>query len=160
MTMPIPPRLAHFLNERIARYEVCEHEHTDTSAQTARSAHVPARHVAKSVILEDDLGCVMAVVPADQRVHIGELARLLGRHELHLSDETRVKMLFDDCAPGAVPAFGMVWGMETIVEQALDTVPEVYIEAGDHEQLIKLTRADFNALMRDARHARISQAWH
>jgi Ala-tRNA(Pro) deacylase len=152
--MPISPRLAGYLNERVARYEVCEHVHTDTSAQTARCAHVPPHHLAKSVILEDERGCLMAVVPADQRVHIGALARLLGRHELHLSDEERIKQLFNDCAPGAVPALGMAWGMETIVDRALESAPEVYIEAGDHEQLIKLTRESFGTLMRDALHAR------
>lgn len=157
--MPISPRLANYLNERLARYEVCEHAPTDTSAQTARCAHVPPRHLAKSVILEDERGCVMAVVPADQRVHIGELARLLGRHDLHLSDEARVKMLFNDCAPGAVPALGMAWGMETVVDRTLEAVPVVYIEAGDHEQLIKLSREDFDALMRDARRAHFSQDW-
>ena len=151
--MPIAPRLANYLDEHLARYELCDHAHTETSAQTARSAHVPPQQLAKSVILEDDRGCVMAVLPADRRVHIGELARLLGRHELHLSDEARVKMLFNDCAPGAVPAFGMAWGMETIVDETLQQAPAVYIEAGDHEQLLKLSRDDFNALMREARHA-------
>lgn len=157
--MPIPLRLASYLNERLARYEVCDHAPTDTSAQTARYAHVPPRQLAKSVILEDERGCVMAVVPADQRVHIGELARLLERHGLRLSDETRVKALFDDCAPGAVPAFGMAWGMETIVEASLAAAPVIYIEAGDHEQLIKLAQEDFADLMRDARRAHISHSW-
>jgi Ala-tRNA(Pro) deacylase len=149
--MPISPRLVNYLNEHLARYEICEHAHTETSAQTARLAHIPPQQVAKSVILEDELGCVMAVLPADRRVHIGELARLLGRHDLHLSDEARVKLLFNDCAPGAVPAFGMAWGMETIVDETLQQVPEIYIEAGDHEQLLKISREDFNALMRGAR---------
>jgi Ala-tRNA(Pro) deacylase len=158
--MPISPRLAGYLNERLARYEVCEHAHTDTAAQTARCAHVPPHQLAKSVILEDERGCVMAVLPADQRVHVGELARLLGRDDLHLSDEERVKQLFNDCAPGAVPALGMAWGMETIVDQTLASAPDVYFEAGDHEQLIKLTRAAFDALMQDARHAHFSQAWN
>jgi Ala-tRNA(Pro) deacylase len=157
--MAMSPRLANYLEEHRALYEVCEHDHTDTSAQTARCARVPAQHLAKSVILEDDRGCVMAVLPADQRVHIGELARLLGRHDLHLSDEARVKALFNDCAPGAVPALGMAWGMETIVEQALESAPEIYIEAGDHEQLVKLTHDAFYALMREAQHAHFSQAW-
>lgn len=150
--MSISPRLANFLNEHRAHYEVCEHVHTETSAQTARLAHVPPQRLAKSVILEDDGGCVMAVLPADRRVHIGELARLLGRHDLHLSDEARIKVLFNDCSPGAVPALGMAWGMETIVDETLQEAPEIYIEAGDHEQLLKLSRDDFNALTRGARH--------
>jgi Ala-tRNA(Pro) deacylase len=119
---------------------------------------VPPRQVAKSVILEDERGCVMAVLPADLRVHVGALARLLGRHDLHLSDEARVSAIFHDCAPGAVPALGMAWGVQTIVDPALESVPEVYIEAGDHEQLVKLTREDFNALMREAQHAQFAHA--
>ena len=158
--MPISPRLANFLNEHLAHYEVCEHVRTETSAQTARLAHVPPQHVAKSVILEDDDGCVMAVLAADRRVHIGELARVLGRHDLHLSDEARIKLLFDDCAPGAVPALGMAWGMETIVDETLEQAPVVYVEAGDHEQLLKLSRADFNELMRGARRAHFGHTMH
>jgi Ala-tRNA(Pro) deacylase len=53
----------------------------------------------------------------------------------------------------------MAWGMETILEQALESAAEIYIEAGDHEQLIKLSREDFNALMRGARRAHFTQAW-
>ncbi|UUZ70017.1 hypothetical protein LP416_12900 [Polaromonas sp. P2-4] len=34
-------------------------------------------HLAKSVILEDDFGYVMAVIPADKTVMVGELARML-----------------------------------------------------------------------------------
>lgn len=157
--MSIPPRLATWLRERVAGYEVCDHPHTDTSAQTARCAHVPPQQLAKSVILEDETGCVMAVLPADQRVHIGQLARVLGRHGLRLSEEERVKVLFADCAPGAVPALGMAWGLETVVDPALAEVPEVYIEAGDHEQLIKLPRATFAALMHGARQARFCEGW-
>lgn len=149
--MSIPARLAAYLGERVPHFELCDHPHTDTSAQTARSAHVSPRQLAKSVILEDEQGCVMAVLPADQRVHIGLLARALNRHGLHLAEEARVKTLFSDCEPGAVPAFGMAWGMETVFDPALAAVPVVYIEAGDHEQLIKLPRAAFSALMHEAR---------
>ncbi len=157
--MSIPPRLAAYLGERVPHFELCDHPHTDTSAQTARSAHVSPRQLAKSVILEDGQGCVMAVLPADQRVHIGLLARALGRHELHLAEEERVKALFADCAPGAVPAFGMAWGVETVVDPTLATMPEVYIEAGDHEQLIKVSSATFSALMHDARQVHFCEDW-
>jgi len=151
--MPISPRLSGFLSERGARYEVCTHDHSSTSAQTARLAHIPEHQLAKSVLLEDDAGCVMAVIPADARVHVGDLARLLGRSMLHLSDEQRIKTLFADCEPGAVPALGMAWGVETIVDDALDANAEVYIEGGDHEVLLRMSGEQFNALTREAKHA-------
>jgi Ala-tRNA(Pro) deacylase len=150
--MSMSPRLAEYLEQRSARYEVCAHDQSHTSAQTARLAHVPGHQLAKSVILEDDTGCVMAVVPADARVRIGDVARMLGRHDLHLADERRIAELFKDCAVGAVPPLGMAWGVETVVDDDLGSNAEIYIEAGDHETLVRMTGDQFNALMKDVRH--------
>jgi Ala-tRNA(Pro) deacylase len=151
--MSISPRLSRYLAECGARYEICAHPRSSTSAQTARVAHVPEHQIAKSVILEDDNGCVMAVIPGDSRVRVGELSRLLGRPFLHLADEPRVAELFDDCRPGAVPALGMLWGVETVVDEELDENAEVYVEGGDHESLLRMTGDQFNDLMRRMRHA-------
>lgn len=154
--MSLSPRLADYLQRHQVRYELCPHPHSRTSAQTARLAHVPEHQLAKSVILEDDAGCVMAVVPADSRVRIGEVARLLGRHDLHLA-EPRIAKLFSDCEVGAVPAPGMAWGVETVVDDDLDENAEVYIEAGDHEVLLRMSGEQFKALMREAKRGRFSQ---
>jgi Ala-tRNA(Pro) deacylase len=156
--MPMPPRLSNYLQEHHADFELCPHLHSHSSAETARLAHVSPQQLAKSVMLEDDQGCVLAVVPADQRVALGTVARMLGRSSLHLSDEASIAARFDDCERGAVPAFGMAWGVETVVDDALERNAEVFIEAGDHEQLIRMSRAQFCTLMHEARHGRISHA--
>lgn len=88
--MSIPSRLSSYLEQRGVHCEVCTHPHSRTSAQTARTANVPPRELAKSVIVEDDTGCVMAVVPADRKVKLGELSRMLGRKHLRLADENRI----------------------------------------------------------------------
>lgn len=150
--MSMPSRLAHYLDQRGAQYDLCSHAHSRSSAETARTAHVEPHRLAKSVILEDERGCVMAVVPADERINVGALARMLGRDTLHLSDEERIAELFSDCDLGAVPAIGMAWGMETVVEQDLEAVPEVFFEAGDHEMLLRMSREQFLQMMRDAHH--------
>ena len=146
--MSIPSRLSSYLDQRGARYEICAHEPSHSSAETARAAHVPPHQLAKSVILEDDTGCVMAVVPADKFVMLGYLSHLLGRKELRLSDESRIAMLFEDCHRGAVPPVGMAWGMETIVDDELEANDIVYMEGGDHECLLRISHEQFQALPR------------
>ena len=86
--MSIPSTLANYLDQRGARYEVFAHAHSRTSAETARSANVVPDHLAKSVVLEDDQGYVMAVIPADKAVMVDELGRMLGRKSclLYTSD--------------------------------------------------------------------------
>ena len=150
--MSMPSRLSNYLQRCGARYELCSHAHSRSSAETARTAHVTPHQLAKSVILEDEQGCVMAVVPADARVNVGLLARMLGRDRLHLSDEDRIAEMFSDCDLGAVPAIGMAWGMETIVDDELEDNAEVYFEAGDHEMLLRMSREQFRTMMHEARH--------
>jgi len=150
--MSIPSRLTTYLEQSGAQYEVREHPYSSSSAETARTASIPANQLAKSVILEDDAGCVMAVVPGDKIVILGELGRLLGRRSLRLCDETRIATLFQDCDLGAVPPVGMAWGIETIVDDALEACDVVYAEAGDHQHLLRMSHQQFHALMGTTRH--------
>jgi len=152
--MSIPARLTSYLQARDVRYDICVHEHSRTSAQTARTAHVPPHQLAKSVLVEDDDGCLLAILPADKQLKLGALSRLTNRHALRLSDEARISSLLPDCDRGAVPALGMAWGLETIVDDSLDQSDVVYIEGGDHEQLLRLSHTDFHSLMSEVQHGR------
>jgi Ala-tRNA(Pro) deacylase len=158
--MSISPTLSNFLKEAGAHYDVCAHPHSRTSAETARVAHVPERLLAKSVMLEDDDGCVMAVVPADSRVRLSALARMLGRANLRLCEESTLREVFKDCDPGAVPAFGMAYGVETAVDDELVRNSEVYVESGDQEPMLHLSRGQFRELMAHARHGHFCRTEH
>lgn len=150
--MSIPSRLSSYLDERGARYEIHTHQPSRSSAETARTAQVLPHQLAKSVILEDDTGYVMAVIPADKTVMVGHLSQLLGRKELRLSDENRIASMFQDCDLGAVPPVGMAWGIETIVDDELEANDVVYLEGGDHERLLRMSHDQFHDLMSVARH--------
>ena len=154
----ISSRLSQYFDQRGVHYEVTEHRWSRSSAQTARLAHVPPQLVAKSVILEDDAGIVMAVIPADRYVMIGRLSGLLGRHALHLSDEDRIAEVFGDCDRGAVPPVGMAWGIETVVDDELEGREVVYLEGGDHRRLLSMPGGSFSELMRPAWHGRFSKS--
>lgn len=149
--MTIPAKLTDYLNQRRASFDVFQHPHSSSSAQTARQMHVPAEKLAKSVLLEDDGGYLMAVLPASGRVHIGALSKQLNRR-LRLATEAEVVRLFDGCEPGAVPALGTVWGVETLIEDSLMQQPDVYFEAGDHTELIHMSVQQFMQLMAGVPH--------
>lgn len=150
--MSIPTRLSDYLDQHGAHYEICEHEPSHTSAETARCANVSPSQLAKSVLLEDDTGCMLAVLPADRTVMLGQLSEMLDRKGLRLCDESRVAMMFDDCVRGAVPPVGMAWGVETIVDDELEANDVIYMESGDHERLLRMSREEFQELMGPALH--------
>jgi len=153
--MSIPTRLSSYLDQRGAHYSICTHEHSRSSPETARTARVPPHQLAKSVVVEDESGGrIVAVVPGDRSVLLGPLSHLLDRKGLRLVDEACIASMFEDCDLGAVPALGMAWGVETVVDDELETGEIVYVEAGDHEHLLMLSGQQFHELMLEARHGR------
>jgi Ala-tRNA(Pro) deacylase len=136
------------------QYDIIEHPRTSNSTHTAQAAHVPGARVAKSVVLEDGDKYLMAVVPATDHVDLGALHRHLGR-KIGLATEEEVAKVFADCEPGAVPPFGQVYGIETILDEAFVDAEEVYFEGGDHRALVHVNGSDFLKLMHEAPRARI-----
>lgn len=144
--MAIAHTVADYLNSRGVEYEVIQHSHTGSSMETAESAHVPGDQLAKSVVLEDEQGYLMAVIPATHRIQISKLNRLTNRN-LGLTTETALEGLFEDCELGAIPPLGDAYGMQTVWDTCLAEQPDVYFEAGDHEELIHVAGAEFQSLM-------------
>ncbi len=154
--MPIANSLRNFMLTEGVKYGVLPHSHTSTSSETAQAAHVPGDRLAKAVLLEDDNGYLLAVLPASHRLELGALHHALHRR-LGLATEGEVGALFRDCELGAIPPFGAAYGIDTILDDSLMDQPEVYFEAGDHEELVRLSGEQFCQLLAGGRHGRISR---
>lgn len=153
--MAIAQTVSGFLQSHHVSYDVITHPYTDSCRKSAETAHVPPERMAKAVILKDQHGFLMAVVPGNRHVSIDSLSQKLGRR-LNLVAENRFSPVFRDCESGAIPPLGPAYGLETIMDDSLVGQPEVYFEAGDHCVLIRVGGEDFLTLLREARHGRFS----
>lgn len=154
--MAIAQTLMSYLQERGIRYDLVAHEHTETAVDSARAANVPPHQVAKAVVLSDDAGYVVSVLPSNHSLELEWVNQELNR-SLCLACEKEFKELFADCAPGAVPALGEAYGVQVIWDDELAYTADIYIEAGDHEHLIRLDRREFKNLMSSLPHTIISK---
>lgn len=143
--------LERYLIKSGIRYGVMAHRPTKYSMATAHAACVPAERLAKSVVLRDEQGYLVAVAPASHRVRLGWLHMQL-RRPLGLATESELRPLFIDCEAGAIPPLGQVYGLDVIVDDALIGQPEIYFEGGDHQELIQVAGADFQRLLPNALH--------
>ena len=155
--MALAGKLYEFLAARRCDYEVLTHRPTPTSAASAEAAHVPGRRFAKAVMVEDNEGYVLAVVPATHHIALSELCDALHRAPLRLAKEGELGRLFPDCELGAVPALGAAYGIPTIIEEELDAQQDIYFEAGDHEHLVHMTRGEFQRATAEVRRAHFSR---
>lgn len=154
--MAIAKTLRKYLDERGIRYSLRQHAHSATAAESAHAAFLPPHQVAKAVVLCDDDGYVLSVVPATHSLELDWVNQELGR-DLEMACEKEFKNLFADCEPGAVPALGEAYGIQVIWDDELAYTADVYIEAGDHEHLIWLERHEFSKLMASLPHSIISK---
>jgi Ala-tRNA(Pro) deacylase len=108
-------------------------------------------------VLLEGAGCQMvAMIPANQEVHLGKLAQDVGM-EVSLADEATVSRLFSECEPGVVPGLPNAWGVEIVWDDALMEQPDVYLEAGDHERLLHIETRFLNEVFENAPHCHFSQ---
>lgn len=144
-----------FLRDSRVPFDLVEHRHSRTSLQAARTAHVPPAQLAKAVLLEEHGNLVVVVVPANRHLHLGALRKRFGR-EFGMATEQTVARVFCDCDPGAIPAFGRAYGIETIWDDGLMAAGELYLESGDHEHLVHMRTEDFVDLVRECEHGEFS----
>ena len=152
--MDIAPTLVKQLAKYRISYDTIHHSYSNSSLHAAHSANIPVQKMVKTVVLEDDQGYVMALVQADHYVKINELNMLLNRR-MGLATETELASLFTDCEPGAIPPIGDAYGMTTVVDKNLDDCNDVYIEAGNHTDLLHISGSAFRQLVEHSRHASI-----
>ena len=146
--MGVALTIREFLEDRAVDYEVISHSRTTSALRTAESAHVPGDRLIKGILLGDDQGQVLALIPATHRLDL-ERARTVTGRELELIDETGIEGTFPDCEPGSVPPFGQLYGVDTLVDTRLADHQEVYFEAGDHAELIRMRNDVFRDLLGD-----------
>ena len=155
--MAVARKLASYLDRSGVEAEVVAHRRTATAARTARVSHLAADRLAKGVLLRDGAGYLLAVLPASHHVDLDAVERLCGRR-VTLADEEEIGRLFPDCEFGAVPPVGAAYGLPAIVDDVLAGQPDVYLEAGDHLNLLHLRGEQFAGLMQDVQHGRFSSA--
>jgi len=159
--MTISHRLDHYMNEHNIPFQIVHHSHSNSSLQSGVSAGIPLLNLAKGVVLEDHEGRhIMAVLPANNKISLSRLDDEFSA-SYHLVKERHIYQMFTDCDRGAVPPVGSPYHMATVCDEMLTHLDHVYLEAGDHETLIKLDQDAFLALINPIRILRFSsQIFH
>ncbi|MES9946105.1 MAG: hypothetical protein B6D77_17925 [gamma proteobacterium symbiont of Ctena orbiculata] len=154
--MSISNTVRSFIERQAIPFEVLTHKHTQSSRESAATAHIKSSHLAKAVIVKEGDDYMMVVVPSDYHVHLGKLHQLLER-EVGLATESELAQLFPDCDLGAIPPLGTAYKLITFVDRSLLNRPVIYFESGDHEHLIKVSGNEFAQLLGDAEAVEISR---
>lgn len=148
--MAIAKTIKSWLSDNHIEFDLVPHYKTHSSHDTARAAHIMDDHIAKAVLLKDDKGFALAVIPASDWLKLLSLRNAAGR-QFELASESEVTNVFDDCKPGAIPPIGPAYGLETYLDESLMSLANVYFEAGDHRNLVHVNGEEFHYLLKGVR---------
>ncbi|NWL79506.1 hypothetical protein DM872_21885 [Pseudomonas taiwanensis] len=154
--MRMAATLQRSLESTRTQFDLVPHPHSATSLESARVANIPAERLAKPVILDDRQGhFLMAVVPSSRHLDVGKVRK--DSRIWQLTHEADLARLFTDCELGAVPALGEPYGMNMLVDPQLTRQKDIYLEAGDHENLVHMRMDDYLKLVP---HAEVCELCH
>jgi Ala-tRNA(Pro) deacylase len=124
-----------YLDEHGIAYEVVEHGERFTAAAEARAAGVEPHNAAKCLLLRDDKGYELVVIPASERLDLRKVRQVLDR-ELRLATEEEMGSDFAQFELGAVPPVGPMLPAPEVVDRRLLDHDRVLCNAGDHRHSV------------------------
>ncbi|MGQ9457002.1 MAG: aminoacyl-tRNA deacylase [Anaerolineae bacterium] len=140
-------RLEQYFRENGVGYEVLQHPQAYTMSEVAAALHVSGKQVAKVVMVKADGKPTMLVVASPYRLDFAKVRDLLGAKEVVLAREEEFADLFPDCATGAMPPFGNLYGVPVYVDEALAAQKEMVFRVGSHNEAMRVAYQDFARLV-------------
>jgi len=147
--MPIPTRISEYLDSHHVSYQSFRHPPAYTAQGIAQAQHISGKKLAKVVmVVADDKKMIMTVVPANHRVDLNKLGRLLKTRWIRLATEYEFADYFPECELGAMPPLGNIYHLDVWVDERLGSLPKISFNAGTHAETIQMSFTDFERLVR------------
>jgi Ala-tRNA(Pro) deacylase len=143
MSQTVFEKLSSLLAGKNVPFEVLRHEPVFTSEEAAAVRGTPLASGAKALICKADDRFLMIVLPADRKLS-SKAVRKAGVKSLRFASREEVQQL-TGLAPGSIPPFGSLFGLETWCDDRLSQQPRINFNAGDHAISISLAYTDFIA---------------
>lgn len=139
----ISQRLQDLLDAAAVRYQVLPHREAFTAQGVAAASHVSGWQMAKVLVGRDDRGYVMAVLPATCRLDLPSFRRITRRRNLLLATEEELRTVFPDCEVGAMPPYGLLYGMPVFMDTCFGRKGDMAFQPGNHHEIVRLGFDDF-----------------
>ena len=167
--MPIPKSILKYLDKNKIKYEILKHRIVYTAYDKAATLGVKPVQVAKTVIVSlDKKDHALALIPANKNLDKKKLlaiinkqrqkAKLANFKKIDFADEKWMKKALKRIKVGATPAFGILYKLPTLVDNALVNQPKLIVNAGDYQNSLKIAPSALFRLDKTAIKGSFSQA--
>jgi len=143
-SLDVATRLLAALNEAGVAFTPTDHRPVYTSLEAAEARGASLHSGAKALIVKSDAGDAMIVIPADMSLDGGAARRHLRSKRLRFASQEELFEL-TGLTPGAVPPFGSLFKLLTMLDERLAENDEINFNAGSHSRSIRMSYRDYIA---------------
>lgn len=153
--MPAHNPIITYLQRADIDFEILEHEPGDSLQQAVLHAGIEPEQVARAVLLGDEEGLLLAVLPLSHVINFAQLFALAER-KLEPVERNAAQYVFRDCETGTIPPVAEPFGVKALVDESLLEMERVYLEPGSHRLLLRISGTDFAKLHTHSQKGRFS----
>lgn len=153
--MPTHNPVTTYLKRAGIAYDLVPHDTTDSLQQAALQSGIKPEQVARAVLMGDEEGLLLAVLPLSNVINFAQLFAL-ARRRLEPVERAAAQYVFTGCELGTVPPLARPFNLDALLDESLLELEHVYIEPGSHKALLRLDGKDFAKLHQHSRRGRFS----
>jgi Ala-tRNA(Pro) deacylase len=124
------------------------HDRAYTAQEVAQLTHVRGKEMIKAVVVVADGRHILVALPASSRIDLAKLRAALGADDVRLAEEREFLHDFPDCETGGMPPIGKPYGLRLLASDAIRADAEVVFNAGNHTEIVRMRREDWESLAR------------
>ncbi len=140
--MAIPAKVKNYLAKLKFKYEEVPHRTVFTVYDLAQTTKLKLNTIVKTLLVKADAEYKLVLLPANKRVDLAALKKVLGAKKVTLSNEKEMTKAFK-VKPGAMTAFGKLHKVGTVVDKSLLKTEKMLFSAGSFTESLRLKVKDY-----------------
>jgi Ala-tRNA(Pro) deacylase len=145
----LPQKIKKFLESKKVKYELLEHKTVYTAFDKAATLKVPLKRIGKTVIVSSNQKLAIVLIPGDKKIDLKKIKKFLG-NKVKLASEKKIQRAFSKVKLGAIPPFGDIWKVPTLVDKKILKEKKIILNGGDHSISIQISPSNLKKLLSNA----------
>ncbi len=140
--MPVPKKVKDYLDKQGIDYDEISHKVVYTAYDAARTLKRELKEIAKNLLVQADKTYALVIVPADKRINLDKLKKVLGVKRVSIpKEQAMIKIL--KIKPGSLTSFGKLHQLEVVVDKAMVSTKKAVFSAGSLTDSVFMKVKDF-----------------
>jgi len=147
--MSISNQIQSCLTEQGIQFTIISGEAVNPLHQLRSANEVTSNAIVTMVVLEDSIGKIQLLMPANSFLDLTHLCEVLGRNFQGITQEASTR-LAEKHGAEKIPAIPLLNDIPTVVDKALLNSDKLYLEVGNSESYLELSQQEFLKLVETA----------